>query len=294
MRRFRAIVKSTALEVLSEPLTLLLLLTALVLTVVAPVFHYHQFGEATRMARDSGLSALLTCGSALAVFATIRTFRREIESGTAEMALVHPVSRAGFFLAKTTGVGLAVLFFALIVGATMVTSVTGAAVGGHMAEKTGELARVWAPCVAAGLATLVLPLVIAAALNRFARYRFVLAAVRLALALSLLSVAVFSVLAGPHQLLRLLPPTLTLVSFVLFLVTIAASAAVRLRANAAVAATGAVVLAFLPFVGNYYLAEVLANGGALSWTYVAGATLALVPAVAAFLLLGVRLCREMD
>ena len=294
VRRLGAIVRSTALEVLSEPLTLLLLLAALVLTVVAPVFHYHQFGEATRMARDSGLSALFTCGSALAVFATIRTFRREIESGTAEMTLVHPVSRTGFFLAKTLGATAAVVFFSAIVAAAMVTSVTGAAIGGHLAEKSGDLARIWGPCVASGVATILLPLVLGAALNRFARCRFVLSALRLALAFALFSAAGFSVLAGPHELVRLLPPTVALAVFILFLVTVAAAAAVRLKAHAAAAATGVVVALCLPFVGNYYLAEALANGGSLGWTPVGLAALALMPAVAAFLLLGVRLCREMD
>ena len=125
MRRFRSIVKATALEILSEPLTLLVLLVALALAVLAPVFHYHQFGEPTRMARDAGLSAVLTCGSVLAIFGTIRAFRREIESGTFEMVLAHPISRGGYFLAKTLGAFLATAFFSLIVFGVLVTIVIG-------------------------------------------------------------------------------------------------------------------------------------------------------------------------
>ena len=57
MRRFIAIAKTTALEILAEPLSLLVLTASLALAVFAPAFHYHQFGEPARMARDAGLSA---------------------------------------------------------------------------------------------------------------------------------------------------------------------------------------------------------------------------------------------
>ena len=107
MRQFFSIARATALEMASEPLALLLTLSAMALAVLAPIMHYHQFGEASRMARDAGLSALLVFGIAYAVFCTVKSVRREIDSGTLEMALAHPVSRAGFFLAKLTGAALA-------------------------------------------------------------------------------------------------------------------------------------------------------------------------------------------
>ena len=50
--------------------------------------------------------------------------------------------------------------------------------------------------------------------------------------------------------------------------------------------TGLVAAGSFPFVGNYYLSDMLANGGTVSWTYVAFAVLAALPAMAAFLLLG--------
>ena len=142
MKKALSIVKATALEILSEPLTLLVLLTALVLTVMMPALHYHQFGDSTRMARDAGLSALFTCGSVIAVFCTIRTFRREIESGTLEMALAHPISRVAFFLAKTAGALTAYLVFAAIVLFTGLTIVEGASVGGQLVNIRAH-AAVW-------------------------------------------------------------------------------------------------------------------------------------------------------
>ena len=186
MVKFFSILKATALEILSEPLSLLVLLAALAMTVFAPAFHYHQFGEATRMARDAGFSALFTCGSVLAVFGTIRAFRREVESGTLEMALAHPVSRAGFFLAKTAGAAVAYLAFALIVFGTQLTIVLGAAIGGILASRSGDIASVFEPALAAGVAVMLVPLVLAAILNRFARFRFVLTCFGVAFVLALL------------------------------------------------------------------------------------------------------------
>ena len=285
MRKYSSILKATALEILSEPLSLLLLLAALVLTVFAPAFHYHQFGEPTRMARDAGFSALFLCGSVLAVFGTIGAFRREVESGTMEMALAHPVSRRGFFLAKAAGAFAAYLVFAVVVFGTELAIVWGAAVGGRLAAQTGDVAKVFGPALAAGVAVILLPLVLAAILNRFARFRFVLTAFALALACSLLCGGVSLALA-PQLFLRLLPVAALLTFPALVLLSASAAFALRFRANAAASAVGLVFVATLPAIGNYYLSDALSKGGAVPWTYVALAALAALPAVAAFLVLG--------
>lgn len=294
MRRSLAIVKATALEILSEPLTLLILLSALVLTVVMPVFHYHQFGEATRMARDAGLSALFSCGVILAVFSTIRSFRREIETGTFEMALAHPLSRERFFYTKTLGAILALLVFVFILAGATITSVIGAEIGGRLAERTGDIARIWGPCVAAGLLTTVGSLVVGAALNRFARFRFVLSSVILMTIFSLSSAAIFSIGFDGSVWARLLPAILLLTFLEGLFVVIASVSAVRLKANAAATVTGLLLVCFLPFLGNYYCADRLANGGVIPWSFVGLAALALLPAFGGFFLCGARLSRGID
>lgn len=283
MRRSLAIVKATALEILSEPLTLLILLAALVLTVVMPVFHYHQFGEATRMARDAGLSALFTCGSALAVFGTIRAFRREIESGTLEMALAHPVSRGGFFMAKACGALVAYAAFAFIVFAVTLVIVNGAEIGGIIAARTNDIARLWKVSFALGVATLVLPLIVGAALNRFGRFRFVLTSFVCAAALACASLFYCP---SVRLYLRLAPAALLLGVMATLLLTAAAAFSVRFKANAAASCVGLVAVGMLPFVGNYYLAEALARGGSVPWAYVGLTTLVSLPAAGGFLLLG--------
>ena len=261
------------------------MLASLTLAVFAPAFHYHQFGEATRMARDAGFSAVFVVGGILAVFGTIRAFRREIESGTLEMALAHPVTRRRFFLFKTLGAFAPTALVMLAVFATSLVAVEGAAVGGRIAERTGDIARVWGPCVAVGAAVIVLPLVIGALLNRFLRFRFVLTGV---LATVLLSVAgAVWVLARDAPTLRPLFAAALPLAFLTALFAAAAAAfSFRFRANAAAALTGLVALGFLPFAGNYYLADAVANGGTVSWTYVGCSWLALLPALAAFLVLG--------
>lgn len=283
--------KATALEILSEPLSLLLALAALSVTVFAPAVHYHQFGEPTRMARDAGLSAIFVCGGALATFCTIRAFRREAESGTLEMALARPVSRGGFFLAKAAGAAAAYLVFALTVFGAQLPVVWGAAVGGAVAAQTGALVRVFGPALAAGVAVIVLPLAVAAALSRLARFRFVLTSFAVALAMALVAGGAAAFMA-PRLFLRLLPAAVLLVFPAIFLVAVAAAASVRLRANAAASVAGLAFAAMLPAVGNYYMSDALSAGGRVPWSYVALAALAALPAIAAPLLLGVRLAGE--
>ena len=287
------IVKATALEILSEPLSLLVLLAALVLTVLAPAFHYHQFGEATRMARDAGLSSVFTGGLVIAVFGTIRAFRREVESGTMAMALAHPVSRTEFFLAKTLGAGVACVVFASVVFLTALVIVDGAAIGGAIAAKSGDIARLYGPNLAEGVGVIVLPLVVGAALNRFGGMRFVLSAFAIALLLSV-AFAALSLVRGAAGLLRLLPVAALIVLFTSVPLAAAAAFAVRFKANAAASSAGLVLLLLLPAVGNYYRADALSRGGFVPWPYVGCAALAVLPAILLFLFLGIHFINGRD
>ena len=293
MRRIRSIAHATALEILSEPLSLLVLLAALVLTVLAPAFHYHQFGEATRMARDAGLSSVFTGGLVIAVFGTIRAFRREVESGTMAMALAHPVSRTGFFLAKTLGAAVAYLAFSSVVFLTALVIVDGAAIGGAVAAKSGDIARLYGPNFAEGVGVIVLPLVVGAALNRFGNMRFVLSSFVVAFLLAVVFAAL-AVIRDTAWCVRLLPVAALLVLFSSVLLSASAAFAVRLKANAAASAAGLVLVAFIPAVGNYYMAEALSKGGSVPWAYVGCAALAALPAVLVFLLLGIHFINGRD
>jgi len=285
MRRGLSIAKTTALEILSEPLSLLIELSALTLTVVAPALHYHQFGEATRMARDSGFSALLICGLVFVIFLTIRSFRREIESGTADMALAYAVSREGFFAAKTIGALVAFFIFSFIVFSTTMLMVKGAAIGGLIADAKGDVARIYGPFLAGGVVIMLLPLLIAAFQNRFLQCRFVISAFIWAFILSIVGLGVV-VFFDVEQVVRYLPVVVLIVSFVCVMLAASAAFSIRLKSNGAASAVGIVLLASIPAIGNYYAVDALSNGRVLSLLYVAVALGFLLLAFLAFLLLG--------
>ena len=125
MRRFWALARSAALEALAEPLSAILFLVALLAVHLLPVFHLHQFGEAGRLSRECGFSALLVFGLVFATSAAVHAIGRELESGTAAAALARPVPRSMFFCAKVAGVLAAFALFLLsVAGATLLSVVT--------------------------------------------------------------------------------------------------------------------------------------------------------------------------
>ena len=291
MRRGRAIVFATALELLCEPLFLLVLLAALVLSSLAPAMHYHQFGEASRMARDAGLSAILVGGAVIALAGPVRTLRREFETGTAQVALAHSVSRTSFFLCKFLGCALAYAAFVATVALASLTVVNGAEIGGRLASVRGDIARLWGPSLSCALAAVVLPLVVGAVLNRFARFRFTLTANLLALAVAFAGIfyRFDSALA-----VRLLPPLALSAAPALALLAASAAFAVRFKGNVALSLSAIVAALVLPVLGNYSLSDALAYGGTVPAVYVVAAFAAILPAVAALLVLGVHFINGRD
>ena len=245
------------------------------------------------MARDAGLSSVLMGGLVIAVFGTIRAFRREVESGTMAMALAHPVSRTEFFLAKTLGAGVAYLVFASVVFLTALVIVDGAAIGGAIAAKSGDIARLYGPNLAEGVGVIVLPLLVGAALNRFGNVRFVLSSFVLAFALSVVF-AVLSAIRDVAGLLRLLPVVTLIGLFTSVPLVASAAFAVRFKSNAAASSAGLALALLLPAVGNYYLADALSRGGSVPWTYVGCAALATLPAILLFLFLGIHFINGRD
>jgi hypothetical protein len=291
MRRLSSIAKATALEILSEPLSLLVLISAIVLSIGAPALHYHQFGDATRMARDAGFSALFTCGTVVAVVSTVRSFRREIETGTMAMALASSVSRVGFFAAKTLGALSAYLVFAVIVSLVTVITVNGAKIGGEIAEASGGTVRLWGPSLAIGFSVLLVPLALSAVLNRFFRVRFVLSAFWISLAIAAAGVIYRF---DSSIAVRFTPAFLTLILMTSVFLIASGAFSVRFASNIAIVLAAIVVALSFPFVGNYYLVDALDRGGSVSWTYVALAALALLPAATAFFVLGAMFARNKE
>jgi len=286
MRRAYAIITTTALEILSEPLVFLVQASALALAVLAPWMHYHEFGEPSRMARDAGVSALMLGGLTVAAFGALKSMRRELETQTAMSVLALPVSRRQFFLSKAAGVAVAYLFFVTTVSLVSLTVVRGSVIGGEIAAREGGLTRIYGPYFVLALAAVVVPFVYGALADRLFRKRFVLHANLCALALAVIGFVIgfdFGCVSGvlPLYLLSAMPATVLLCASVAF--------AARFRFNAAASLAVAVFVLFLPALGSYCLTDVLSAGEPIGCAYLLSAIAAVLPVWGALLFAGVEL-----
>lgn len=312
MRRWWSIIRATALEMSSEPLALMLTLGAIVVVALSAALHFHQFGEPSRMARDAGLSALLVFGFLYSVFCTIKVFRREIESGTLQMALSHPVSRTGFFLCKVAGAMLAYLLFAFSVLGVVRMIVVGAETGYWMSYVKGDIPLLWMTSVYMAAGVVAVPLAVGAALDRFAHCRFTTTATWSVLICSWLGCWTvcrlapgrIAALAGKFPIVagadvfgsagRLVPAAAAVALTAPVYVMAAAAFAVRFRDNVAAALCALVFLLSVPALSGYYLSDALARGGTVSWWYVAAAGAAALPFLVAFAVMGLMFFKDRD
>ena len=107
-------------ESIQQPVAFLILLSAVLMTLLVPVFQFHRFSEDGRLARDSGLSCMLVFGLVLAVGTAGRSVADEIARGTAAAVIGKPVARVTFLLAKWAGVlGVVALFWCGVLAATL-------------------------------------------------------------------------------------------------------------------------------------------------------------------------------
>jgi len=105
--------RMTAVEILREPVVLLLTVTCVGLTAVTPMLLLHTFGEYGKLAREGGLAFHFVFGLLLAAHAASGAMSREVRSGTAAVVLSKPVGRGLFFLSKFLGVAVVVLIFSV-------------------------------------------------------------------------------------------------------------------------------------------------------------------------------------
>lgn len=309
MRRWWVVIRATVLEMSSEPLALLLTFCAAFTVAITSLLHFHQFGESTRMARDAGLSALLVFGILQAIFCTIKAVRREIESGTAQMALAHSLSRPAFLLSKMIGASISSMMFTVTVSCVVADIVIGAAVGGFVTTATGDcVAILWPTSLKIVAGVILLPLVLATLLDWLGRFRFTKTATILTLVCAVLSLPLSLLLADGvcaemfpemmpvlHEMVWKLLPALVVTYFPLPLfAAVAAAFAVRFKDNTASSISVGLFFLMIPFLSNYYLSDALASGGSLSWSWVGIVALATLPLIAAFAWLGVVLFADRD
>ncbi|HEY5040847.1 MAG TPA: hypothetical protein VIK53_02480 [Verrucomicrobiae bacterium] len=118
MRQFLTIAANAFMELVRQPIFLLLMTGSVLFELFLAVPYYFAFGDEPKLVENSALAAMLLSGLFGAVLSASSSLAREIRTGTALAVLSKPVGRAQFLLAKFTGlaVALTVLTYVNMVG----------------------------------------------------------------------------------------------------------------------------------------------------------------------------------
>jgi ABC-type transport system involved in multi-copper enzyme maturation permease subunit len=107
MRQFLTIALNAFMELIRQPIFLLLMTASVSFEIFLAVPYYFAFGDEPKLIKTSALAVMLLSGLLGAVLSASSSLAREIRSGTALAVLSKPVGRAQFLLAKYAGVAMA-------------------------------------------------------------------------------------------------------------------------------------------------------------------------------------------
>ncbi len=292
LRQFAALTTNAFLDIIRQPIILLLAVTSIALTSLLPVVSLFMFGEEARLVQDGAFAFQLGMGLLLAGSAASAALYREISRGTAATVLCKPVSRTVFFLAKYWGVLLVLALFSLLSLIATLLSVRMPLPGLNTDWRVGALLYLALPLafILAGFTNyflkrpfvsqsfmFIMPCLVAAFLAgaclypgggycRFGsllEWRLLPAGVLIGLAL-----AVFAAIA--LSLSTRLSPVFTLAGCgVLFFLGLLSDYLLGRAAEHSMSA--AVCYGLLPNWQDFWLVDALAGGGVIPWSYVAGA-----------------------
>ena len=118
MRQFRNIAVNAFMELVRQPVFLLLMTGSVLFEIFLAVPYYFAFGDEMKLVKTSALAVMLLTGLFGAVLSASASLAREIRTGTALAVLSKPVGRAQFLLAKFVGLAaaLALLSYVNMVG----------------------------------------------------------------------------------------------------------------------------------------------------------------------------------
>lgn len=121
MRQFLTITTNAFMELVRQPVFLLLMTTSAVFEIFLATPYYFAFGDEPKLVKNSTLAVMLLSGLLGGVLSAASSLAREIRSGTALAVLAKPVGRAQFLLAKYTGLiaALTLLWYANLLGALL-------------------------------------------------------------------------------------------------------------------------------------------------------------------------------
>ncbi|MBU6410425.1 MAG: hypothetical protein KGR98_08550 [Verrucomicrobia bacterium] len=107
MLKFFTISANAFMELIRQPVFLLLMTGSVCFELFLVVPNYFAFGDEPKLVENSVLAAMLLSGLLGAVLSASASLAREIRSGTALAVLSKPVGRAQFFLGKFAGLAAA-------------------------------------------------------------------------------------------------------------------------------------------------------------------------------------------
>src|SRR5438093_8040979 len=107
MRQFITIATNAFMELVRQPVFLLLMTCSAIFQIFLATPYYFAFGDEPKLVKNSTLAVMLLAGLLGAVLSASASLAREIRAGTALAVLSKPVGRAQFLLAKYVGVILA-------------------------------------------------------------------------------------------------------------------------------------------------------------------------------------------
>src|SRR5437667_3141515 len=114
MRQFITIATNALMELIRQPIFLLLMTSSAVFCVFLASIPYFGFGDDPKLVKDSVLAVSLLVGLLGAVLSASNSLAREIRTGTALAVLAKPVGRAQFLLAKYIGLAGALSVLAYV------------------------------------------------------------------------------------------------------------------------------------------------------------------------------------
>jgi len=107
MRQFVTIATNAFMELVRQPVFLLLMTTSASFEIFLATPYYFAFGDEPKLVKNSVLAVMLLTGLFGAVLSASASLAREIRAGTALAVLSKPVGRAQFLLAKYCGLAVA-------------------------------------------------------------------------------------------------------------------------------------------------------------------------------------------
>ncbi len=114
MRQFATIATNAFMELIRQPVFLLLMTASSVFCVFLASVPYFGFGDDPKLVKDSTLAVTFLAGLLGAVLCASSSLAREIRTGTALAVLSKPVGRAAFLLAKYAGLAAALTVLTLV------------------------------------------------------------------------------------------------------------------------------------------------------------------------------------